>query len=56
MSTVVEAAEILGVRALIVHAANEHAAAFYRDTGFDSSPTDPLHQATLIKDLSRRYG
>ncbi len=53
---VLEAAEILGIRALVVHAANERAAAFYREAGFDPSPTDSLHQVVLIKDLARRYG
>jgi GNAT superfamily N-acetyltransferase len=53
---VLDAADILGIRALIVHAANEPAAGFYRAAGFTPSPTDPLHLAVLVKDLARRYG
>ncbi|MCY3830350.1 MAG: GNAT family N-acetyltransferase [Rhodospirillaceae bacterium] len=36
------AAEIAGVRALLVHAADASAAGFYRKVGFIESPTDPL--------------
>lgn len=53
---VLDAADLLGIRALVVHAANERAAAFYREAGFTPTPTDPLHQAVLVKDLARRYG
>jgi GNAT superfamily N-acetyltransferase len=50
-----EAAEAIGGRALIVHAANPAAAAFYGALGFDEFPTDPLHLGILLKDLRRRY-
>lgn len=53
---VLDAAGLLGIRALVTHAADEQAAAFYREAGFIPSPTDPLHQAVLVKDLARRYG
>ena len=53
---VLEAAEILGIRALLVHAASERAARFYATAGFSSSPSDPLHLAVLVKDLGKRYG
>lgn len=48
-------AERAGVRALLIHAENAQAAAFYRgiDSAFEASPTDPLHVALLIKDLRR---
>lgn len=36
------AAEIAGVRALLVHAVDVRAAGFYRKVGFVESPTDPL--------------
>lgn len=36
------AAEIAGTRALLVHALDETAAAFYRHLGFVDSPIDPL--------------
>jgi hypothetical protein len=45
--------ELVGVRALLIHAETPEAATFYRkiDPGFESSPTDPLHLVLLIKDL-----
>ena len=48
-------AERAGVRALLIHAENPAAAAFYRgiDPAFEASPTDPLHVALLTKDLRR---
>lgn len=46
----VEASEIIGVRALLVHALNDTARAFYAHFGFEPSPTDPLHLLLLIND------
>ncbi|MBB3636857.1 GNAT superfamily N-acetyltransferase [Mycolicibacterium sp. BK607] len=46
----VAAAEIIGVRALLVHALHEQARAFYAHFDFEPSPTDPLHLLLLIKD------
>lgn len=37
-----QAADIAGIRALLVHALNERAASFYRGRGFTASPFDPL--------------
>jgi GNAT superfamily N-acetyltransferase len=45
------AAEAIGVRALLVHAKDEAARAFYERFGFVASPTDPLHLMLLMKDL-----
>jgi GNAT superfamily N-acetyltransferase len=39
----VQVAEIVGVRALLVHALNERARDFYLHHDFEPSPTDPLH-------------
>jgi GNAT superfamily N-acetyltransferase len=51
------AADIVGVRALLVHAANDEARDFYlRLAEFETSPTDPLHHFLLIKDLRRSLG
>ena len=50
-----QAAEAIGGRALVVHAANQAATAFYSALGFDEFPTDPLHLGILLKDLRRRY-
>ena len=48
-------ADRIGVRALLVHAEDEGAAAFYRHLtpAFEPSPTDPLHLMLLLKDLRR---
>jgi GNAT superfamily N-acetyltransferase len=37
-----QVADIAGIRALLVHALNKKAAAFYRERGFVVSPFDPL--------------
>ena len=37
-----QAADIAGIRALLVHALNEKASAFYRERGLVASPFDPL--------------
>ncbi|MDC7682927.1 GNAT family N-acetyltransferase [Asticcacaulis sp. BYS171W] len=46
-----QAADIAGVRALIVHAKDDRARAFYERYDFQPSPSDPLHLYALIKDL-----
>lgn len=47
----VEAADAIGIRALLVHAKNERAKAWYERYGFEESPTDPLHLLMLMKDV-----
>jgi GNAT superfamily N-acetyltransferase len=37
-----KAAQIAGIRAILVHALDEEAATFYRKNGFMDSPIDPL--------------
>ena len=49
-------AKVLGARALIVHASDERAAAFYERYGFMPSPSDPLHLTVLMKDLRKTFG
>jgi GNAT superfamily N-acetyltransferase len=51
-----QAADLVGARALLVHARDERAAAFYERLGFTRSPTDALHLMVLIKDLRRTFG
>lgn len=47
-------AEHVGVRALLVHAQDETARAFYLHLAeFEMSPTDDLHLVLLLKDLRR---
>jgi GNAT superfamily N-acetyltransferase len=45
------AADAIAVRALLVHAIDARARAFYERFGFVASPTDPLHLMVLVKDL-----
>jgi GNAT superfamily N-acetyltransferase len=45
------ASEVVGIRALLVHAKDETARTWYLDWDFEPSPTDPLHLFLLIKDL-----
>ncbi|MBX3098757.1 MAG: GNAT family N-acetyltransferase [Salinibacterium sp.] len=48
------AAAEIGVRALLVHAKDEHARNYYlRLAEFEPSPTDPLHLFLLMKDLRK---
>lgn len=44
-------AEVIGGRALLVHAKDENARAFYQRFDMQPSPTDPLHLYLLMKDL-----
>lgn len=44
-------AEIIGGRAILVHAINEEAANFYREYGFESCPGMEWHLMLLMKDL-----
>lgn len=48
---VVNAADAIGVRGMIVHALSENAAAFYRKLGFDPSPLDPMTLMVTLADL-----
>ena len=49
----VQASEIAGIRALVVHAKDDAAKRYYEQFDFVSSPTDPLHLFVLLKDLRK---
>lgn len=51
-----QAEAVIGSRALIVHAKDETAVAFYRKFGFAPSPLDPLHLFLLTKDIKKTLG
>ena len=53
LKRVEEAAEIVGVRAVLVHAINDGARRFYEHFGFDPSPVDPFHLMLLLRDLRK---
>lgn len=46
-----QAADIAGIRALLVHAKDEDARAWYAHFDFEPSPTDPFHLFLLMKDI-----
>jgi GNAT superfamily N-acetyltransferase len=47
------AADIVGVRAMMVHAKDEPARQFYEHFDFDPSPIEPLHMFLLVKEIAR---
>jgi GNAT superfamily N-acetyltransferase len=51
-----QAADIAGIRALVVHSKDEQAKGWYEQFDFDPSPTDPLHLFLVMKDLKRLIG
>lgn len=47
------AADTIGARALVVHAKDDRAKAFYEHFDFEASPSDPYHLLLIMKDLLR---
>ena len=47
----IEVADLTGLRLVLVHAKDTHAARFYRHYGFQPSPVDDLTLMLLIKDI-----
>ncbi|XFA74282.1 GNAT family N-acetyltransferase [Thermosynechococcaceae cyanobacterium Okahandja] len=52
----VRAAEIVGIRAILVHAISEEAKQFYQKYGFAASPIDPLTLMVAVKDAAALLG
>lgn len=50
-----QAAEIAGLRAMLVHAKGDSAARFYERFGFLASPAEPSQLALPIKDMRTRW-
>jgi len=48
-----EVAEIVAVRAVLVHATDDVARQFYEHFNFEPSPVDPFQLMLLLKDLRR---
>ncbi len=46
-----QAADAIGARALLVHAKDDSAKAFYEHFAFEASPSDPYHLLLIMKDL-----
>lgn len=53
LARILQAADIAGIRAVIVHAKDDNARRFYAHFDVDPSPTDPYHLYLLIKDLRK---
>lgn len=51
MTRALAASQTVGIRAMLVHAFDDDARAFYLHHGLEPSPTDPLHLMILIKDI-----
>lgn len=51
-----QAADIAGLRAVIVHAKDDAARQFYERFGFERSPLDEFHLMLLLKDLRATIG
>lgn len=51
-----QAADIAGIRAMLVHAKDDEARAWYEQFDFEPSPTDPYHLFLLMKDLRAILG
>ncbi len=48
-----EAADIVGIRGVLVHAIDDAARRFYEHFNFDPSPVDPFQSMLLLKDLRK---
>ena len=53
---IANAVDVIGVRAVLVHAKDENARRFYERFDFEPSPIDPLQLFLLVKDLKRAAG
>jgi len=51
-----QAADIAGIRTLLVHAKDDAARSWYEGWGFEPSPTDHYHLFLLLKDLKALAG
>jgi len=51
-----QVSDIVGIRALIVHAKNDVARQWYTEWEFEPSPTDPFHLFLMLKDLKAIVG
>lgn len=56
MLRTLDAAEIAGIRILLVHAIDERAKEWYGQFDFEESPTDPLQLMLLLADLRHELG
>ena len=48
---VAQAADILGIRGIVVHAISDDAKAFYLTLGFEPSPIEPMTLMVTLNDI-----
>ena len=48
---VLQAAETIGIRGIVVHALSNEAKAFYEYVGFEPSPLDPMSLMVTLSDM-----
>jgi GNAT superfamily N-acetyltransferase len=53
---VAHAADIIGIRGIVVHAISEEAKAFYLALGFDASPSEPMTLIVTLVDIRSLSG
>ena len=53
---ILQAAEIAGIRAILVHAISEDAKRFYEKCGFTASPIDPMTLMVKVSDATASLG
>jgi GNAT superfamily N-acetyltransferase len=53
---ILQAAEIGGIRAILVHAISESAKRFYESCGFAASPVDPMTLMITVADGAKALG
>jgi GNAT superfamily N-acetyltransferase len=56
MLRTLQAADIAGLRALVVHAKDDEARSFYAHFDFVAAPTDPMHLFVLLKEVRALLG
>jgi len=56
LARTLQAADIAGIRAILVHAKNDESRRFYEHFDFDPSPTDDYHLYLLTKELRKIAG
>ena len=53
---IIGAADIIGARAVVVHAKDNQAKSFYKHFGFEPSSIDSFHLYLLLKDIKKTLG
>jgi GNAT superfamily N-acetyltransferase len=56
VTRIIEASNIVGVRAILVNAKNERASSFYEQYGFKTLQGNPLNLSLLLKDGKKTFG